>query len=69
MINVSRRMQREQLRSRMLLQIHDELLFEVPSNELTNLSTLVTEEMTSAGQLDVPLGVDIKIGTNWADCE
>ena len=69
MINVSRRMQREPLRSRMLLQIHDELVFEVPSDELTDLSTLVTEEMTSAGQLAVPLDVDIKVGVNWAECE
>jgi len=69
MINVSRRMRREQLQARMLLQIHDELVFEVPSDELTNLSTLVMEEMTGAGQLDVPMRVDIKVGTNWADCE
>ena len=69
MINVLGRMQREQLQARMLLQIHDELVFEVPSNELTKLASLVTEEMTAAGRLNVPLIVDVKAGDNWAECE
>lgn len=69
MINVLGRMQREELQARMLLQIHDELLFEVPSDELSQLTSLVTEEMTTAGKLDVPLKVDLKAGRNWADCE
>ena len=69
MINVHGRLQREKLRARTLLQIHDELVFEVPSDELPELSTLVTEEMTAAGRLDVPLKVDVKAGKNWAECE
>ncbi len=69
MINVYGRLQREKLRARMLLQIHDELVFEVPSEELTQLATLVTEEMIAAGRLNVPLKVDVKAGKNWAECE
>lgn len=69
MINVLGRMQREKLQARMLLQIHDELVFEVPSDELTKLASLVTEEMTAAGRLTVPLKVDVKAGDNWAECE
>ncbi len=69
MINVHGRMQREKLHARMLLQIHDELVFEVPSNELDCLASLVREEMSSAFQLKVPLRVDVKVGDNWAECE
>lgn len=69
MINVYGRLQREKLRARMLLQIHDELVFEVPPEECTALATLVTEEMIAAGRLNVPLKVDVKVGKNWAECE
>jgi DNA polymerase-1 len=69
MINVHRRMRRERLRSRMLLQIHDELVFEFPPEELDRLASLVTEEMSGAAALSVPLKVDIKAGDNWAECE
>jgi DNA polymerase I len=69
MIQVHARMRREQLESRLLLQIHDELVFETPSNELRTLSTLVAEEMAAVGDLSVPLKVDIKAGTNWAQCD
>jgi DNA polymerase-1 len=69
MINVRQRMQRESVRARMLLQIHDELVFEVPSNEVDNVATLVREEMAEVQRLAVPLKVDVKVGSNWADCE
>jgi DNA polymerase-1 len=72
MINVSERIQSQRprgLQARMLLQIHDELVFEVPSNEIDTLAALVEEEMTAVGQMCVPLTVDIKVGNNWADCE
>lgn len=58
---------REPLSARMLLQIHDELIFEVPSDQLNDLAGLVTEEMVGAGSLDVPLKVDLKGGPNWAE--
>ncbi len=69
MLAVHRRLCREGLKSRMLLQIHDELIFEVPSNELHYLGELVTEEMIGAEALEVPLKVDLKAGPNWADAE
>jgi len=69
MIQILDRMKRAQLQARMLLQIHDELVFEVPPDEQTELIGLVTEEMSRAGSLNVPLRVDVKTGANWADCE
>ncbi len=65
MINIHSRLKREELRSRMILQVHDELLFEVPKSEVTLVHSLVKEEMEGVHPLDVPLTVDIKIGDNW----
>jgi DNA polymerase-1 len=50
----------------MLLQVHDELLFEAPPAEIERLRALATEVMESALPLDVPLKVDVKIGADWA---
>jgi DNA polymerase-1 len=69
MINVHRRLAREQLQAKLLLQIHDELVFEFPPEEESRLRTLVTEEMAAAANLTVPLKVDINVGPNWAACE
>jgi DNA polymerase-1 len=69
MLNVHRRLAREELQAKLLLQIHDELVFEYPEEESDRLQTLVVEEMTSAAKLAVPLKVDVHSGANWADCE
>ena len=69
MINVHRRLAAEKLLAKMLLQIHDELVFEFPPDERERLSRLVTEEMSAAAQLAVPLKVDVTTGPNWAACE
>jgi DNA polymerase-1 len=69
MLNVHRHLKKENLRSRMLLQIHDELVFEAPQDELQKLATLVTKEMTTAIPLDVPIQVDVAVGKNWLDVE
>ena len=69
MISIHRRLGRQALTARMLLQIHDELIFEVPSDELKELAALVAEEMAGVLELSVPLKVDLKSGDNWADCE
>ena len=53
----------------MLLQIHDELIFEVPTDQLRHLAELVREEMVGVYALNVPLKVDIKAGPNWAAAE
>jgi DNA polymerase-1 len=69
MLKIHRRLAESQLRSKMLLQIHDELIFEAPPEELESLQSLVREEMSSVMQLSVPLKVDLKSGRNWAECE
>lgn len=69
MIAIHRRLRRESLSAKMLLQIHDELIFEVPAHELQGMAKLVAEEMAGVQQLAVPLKVDVKIGRNWAEVE
>jgi DNA polymerase-1 len=69
MIDIDRRLRREKLRARMLLQIHDELVFEAPDDEVPVLAELVRDAMTSAIRFDVPLKVDIAAGPNWLDNE
>ena len=65
MINIHRKMAAENYTSKMILQIHDELLFEGPPEEMDKLSKMVVEEMEGAMALSVPLKVDWKIGKNW----
>jgi DNA polymerase-1 len=65
MINIHRKMAAENYTSKMILQIHDELLFEGPPEEMYKLSKMVVEEMEGAMTLSVPLKVDWKIGKNW----
>jgi DNA polymerase I len=69
MIAIKRRLTGEDLPARMLLQIHDELIFEVPSQNLPSLAALVSQEMVGVWKLKVPLKVDLKAGSNWADAE
>ena len=69
MINVFRRLKREGLKAKLLLQIHDELVFEFPPEEEARLRTLVEEEMAGAAAMTVPLKVDINMGPHWAACE
>jgi DNA polymerase-1 len=65
MIRVHEALAREQLAARMLLQVHDELVFELPPEEEAALSALVKREMEGAAKLDVPLLVEMGIGTDW----
>ncbi|MBI4826499.1 MAG: DNA polymerase I [Nitrospirae bacterium] len=67
MINIHNRIINEKLRMKMLLQVHDELLFEVPADEAQKAEALVREEMENVIKLHVPLKVDIGIGKNWAE--
>jgi DNA polymerase I len=67
MINVHARLAESQHPGRMLLQIHDELVFETPAAEVDSLVALARKEMESAFQLDVPLTVDVSVGDNWLD--
>jgi DNA polymerase I-like protein with 3'-5' exonuclease and polymerase domains len=65
MIRTSDRVAREGLRARLLLSVHDELLYEVARDEVDRLAAVVREEMESALPLSVPLTVDIKVGDDW----
>jgi DNA polymerase-1 len=67
MINLHREMENRNLKSKMLLQIHDELLFEVPEGEVEEMKSLVSELMPRAFELCVPVKIDIKLGKNWAE--
>lgn len=67
MIRIHRALEGAQMASRMLLQVHDELVFEAPLEEVESLSQLVRHEMESAATLDVPLLVELGVGDNWLD--
>jgi DNA polymerase-1 len=69
MISIDRRLAAEKFEARMILQVHDELLFEAPSSESKELAKLVREEMENVHKLAVPLEVEICIGANWRDME
>jgi DNA polymerase-1 len=69
MLAVHRRLREESLEAKLILQIHDELVFEVPPTEVDRLARLVEAEMRSVMELRVPLKVDVKWGDNWAECE
>ena len=69
MINLHREMTQRQLKSKMLLQVHDELVFEVPEAELEEMQKLVPQMMSTTLELSVPVKVDIKSGHNWGEME
>ena len=69
MIAIDERLRKEKLEARMILQVHDELLFEAPVKEKAALEKLVKEEMEGVHQLAVPLVVEIGIGANWRDLD
>jgi DNA polymerase-1 len=66
MVRMAAELRAHRLETRMLLQVHDELLFEVPAGEVERLQALATLVMESAVSLDVPLKVDVKVGDDWA---
>lgn len=69
MIRMQKELTKRKLKAKMLLQIHDELVFEAPKEEIPLLTKLVPEIMDSAVKLDVPLKVDSKVGDTWYDLE
>ena len=69
MVRVQRRLDAEEMQTKMLLQVHDELVFETPREELDALRDLVFDEMPAAMSLDVTLKVDAKWADNWGDME
>jgi len=69
MINIDRRLAEEKLEAKMILQVHDELLFEAPTKERGKLENLVQEEMEGVHKLGVPIAVEIGAGPNWRDLD
>jgi DNA polymerase-1 len=69
MIRIDAELRKRRLRSRMLLQVHDELVFEVPEDEIDTIKQLVVRQMEHVHELKVPLKVDVGIGRNWRDLE
>src|SRR5262249_41843104 len=69
MINIDRRLAGEKFEAKMILQVHDELLFEAPTKESSKLRKLVKEEMEGVYRLTVPIVVEIGVGPNWRDLE
>ena len=67
MIALDRKLAERKLITRMVLQVHDELLFEVPANEADEVEQLVRMEMEGVIQLKVPLVADLAFGPNWRD--
>jgi len=67
MVRVADRMRREGLKSRLIMQVHDELVFEVPEEERIQMELLVCHEMEQAVALRVPLKVDLNFGSNWSE--
>ena len=69
MVRVQKRLDQEEMRTKMLLQVHDELVFETPQEEMDALRELVFDEMPAAMDLDVTLKVDAKWADNWGDMQ
>ena len=67
MINIHNRLQKEKLKSKMLLQVHDELVFDVPKDELEIIKPIIKFEMENAFKMSVPLDVEVGVGYNWLE--
>ena len=67
MVRIHERLNSEKYASKMILQVHDELIFEVEPCELDRLREMVINEMSGAARLDVPLKVDVGTGSNWLE--
>ena len=67
MINIQDTINNLGLRSKMLIQVHDELIFESPTKEVDQICSILYEKMPNAVKLSVPLDIEIKSGVNWND--
>ncbi|MGN0988931.1 MAG: DNA polymerase, partial [Eubacteriales bacterium] len=67
MIKVSKRLEKENMTSRLILQIHDELILEAPENEAEKAAEILREEMENAYTFDVPLVTEVHTGKTWYD--
>lgn len=69
MIRMAERLEKENMKANLLLQVHDELVFEAPQEEVEKLKKIVPEVMEQAVELKVPLKVDYSYGSTWYDAK
>ncbi|HKP69447.1 MAG TPA: DNA polymerase I [Pyrinomonadaceae bacterium] len=69
MLRVHEALKKEGLKTQMIMQVHDELLFEAPESEVKKASEIIKREMEAAASLDVPLEVEVGVGDNWMDAK
>jgi DNA polymerase I len=69
MLHVDEEFKRNSLEARLLMQVHDELLVEVPEREVEKVTEILKHEMETAVSLDVPLVADVGVGDNWMDAK
>jgi DNA polymerase-1 len=69
MIGVNRRLKEQKMKSRLVLQVHDELLIEAYKPEIEEIKNILKSEMEQAADLKVPLEVDMHTGTNWYEAK
>ena len=69
MVKVHQALKENNLKTKMTIQVHDELIFDVPKNELEKLKQIITEIMDNVTKLSVPLDIDINYGKNWAEAK
>jgi DNA polymerase-1 len=69
MVSIHKRLREEGRAARLVLQVHDELLLEVPETEVSSVRELVRQEMCGAYPLDPPLAVDVGVGDDWAEAK
>ena len=67
MIRIQKRIEEGRYSTRMIMQVHDELVFEIPEEELSTMVPLVRNEMEAVMELTVPLKVSVSTGNNWAE--
>jgi DNA polymerase-1 len=67
MISIHQEMEKQQFRSKMILQVHDELVFDIHKNEIETLKKMINDKMKNALPLKVPVEVDMNIGANWLE--
>ena len=69
MVRVDRRLKRENMRARLILQVHDELIVEAPEDEAEQAARILTEEMEGAVSLTVPMVAEASVGKTWYDAK
>ena len=69
MVKIQKRLDALQMSAMMTIQVHDELIFELPKNEIDQLHEMVIEIMPFVMELDIPLDIEMKFGSNWGEME